>query len=181
MWKDIVGYEGLYQISNLGNVRSLNYKNTKECKNLVKKINNKGYEYVTLSKQKEYKPFLVHRLVATAFIQKVDGFTIVNHKDENPLNNSADNLEWCNHKYNSDYYFSRHGEEFSNTIRIKKTGRIIKNNKKVAQKSLKGETIRIFDNSVMVEKELGYYRSSIVACCKKKRKTAHGYKWEFVE
>ena len=107
-WKDIIiekngvtyDYTGLYQVSNLGRVRSLGNDKTRKERILKPKINNKGYLQVILCKNGKVKTFLVHRLVATAFIPNPDNLPVVNHRDENPLNNCVDNLEWCTQKYN---------------------------------------------------------------------------------
>lgn len=107
IYRDIIGYEGLYQISNFGNVKSLeritsdgrrikerflNFTNTKD-----------GYFRVILCKNKISKAFLVHRLVAQAFIPNTNNLPQINHKDENHINNNVNNLEWCTAKYNSNY------------------------------------------------------------------------------
>lgn len=111
LWKPIVGFESFYEVSNTGKVRSFdNYRNSPICggKRLVKgrilkyNYNNHGYCLVQLSNNKtKKKPFQVHRLVATAFCNNINGYPIVNHKDCNPKNNSFKNLEWCTYKYNS--------------------------------------------------------------------------------
>lgn len=110
VWKDIIGYEGLYQISNLGRVKSLERvtisKNGKRytCQELCLRFGNiKGYKFVVLRKGCKSYQVLVHRLVAQAFIPNPDSLPEVNHKDENKSNNHVDNLEWCTHKYNSNY------------------------------------------------------------------------------
>ena len=96
-WKDINGYEGLYQISDEGRV-----KNIKFNKYLNPWIE-KGYEVVSLRKQHKSKHFRVHRLVAEAFI-KTDSYDLdINHIDENKSNNRVNNLEWCTRKYNINY------------------------------------------------------------------------------
>lgn len=105
IWKDIPNYEGRYQVSNIGNVRSLNYNHTKKCKLLTPRIDSDGYKQVALyiggtTKQKWFR---VHRLVASVFIPNPDNLPFVNHKDENPSNNHVDNLEWCNNQYNCTY------------------------------------------------------------------------------
>ena len=97
-WKYIKDYEGLYQISNLGRVFSLN-KN--KFKHPTK--GSDGYIRVSLYKERERKSYLVHRLVAEAFIENPNNYPIINHKDENPSNNRVDNLEWCTFKYNNNY------------------------------------------------------------------------------
>ena len=95
IWKDIDGYEGLYQISNLGNVKSLNYRNQGIERILTPKCNNAGRLWVELARNGDRKPMLIHRLVAMAFIPNPNGYPQVNHMDENPKNNRVDNLEWC--------------------------------------------------------------------------------------
>lgn len=101
VWKDINGYDDLYQVSNLGRVKSLNNKcKEKILKNRKKK---KGYEAVVLYKKCDKKEMLIHRLVAEAFISNPNNYPIVNHKDENPSNNHVSNLEWCTKIYNNTY------------------------------------------------------------------------------
>ena len=102
-WKPIDGFEGFYAVSNLGRVKSLgNDKSRKE--KILKPINNgKDYLQVGLWRDGKYKMFLVHRLVATAFIPNPEGLPEVNHKDENPLNNAKSNIEWVSRNYNINY------------------------------------------------------------------------------
>lgn len=97
IWKDIAGFEGLYQVSSYGNVKSLaRQAGTAFLKEklLRKKMTQDGYEFVCLSKDMKQSTFRVHRLVATAFVNGDSGLT-VNHKDGNKLNNHVENLEWC--------------------------------------------------------------------------------------
>ena len=101
-WRDIKDYEGLYQISNLGRVKSLNYNRTKKEK-ILKPRNSQGYLHVTLVKNSKCKGFTVHRLVAMHFIENPNNYPEVNHKDENKQNNKVENLEWCTDKYNKNY------------------------------------------------------------------------------
>ena len=102
-WADVKGYEGLYQVSNLGHVKSLNYNHGKKHKIMVGGIDRYGYRYYTLSKNKKTQNFWGHRLVAMAFIPNPENLPQINHKDENKQNNTMSNLEWCNSKYNSNY------------------------------------------------------------------------------
>jgi hypothetical protein len=98
IWKDIIGYEGLYQVSNLGNVKSIK-------KNKLMKIglHADGYNRLWLSKENKSKGFLLHRLIAIHFIPNPNNLPEVNHKDANKLNNSIDNLEWCSHSENMNH------------------------------------------------------------------------------
>ena len=100
IWKDIEGYDGMYQVSNLGRVKS--FKNCKE-RILSSGTTKKNYKFVILSKNDIRKNFQVHRLVAMTFLPNPDNLPQVNHKDENPSNNNLENLEWCTAKYNSNY------------------------------------------------------------------------------
>ena len=100
VWKDIKGYEGIYQISSCGRVRSLHYKKNKILKLTQDKY---GYYQINLCKNNKVKNLKVHRLVAEAFIDNPNNYPEVNHKDENKTNNKIDNLEWCTHYYNNNY------------------------------------------------------------------------------
>lgn len=102
IWKDIKGYENKYQISNLGRVKALDYRRTKKEK-ILDSRNNKGYKAIALWNNGKRRVFLIHRLVANAFIPNPNKFPQINHKDENKLNNSVDNLEWCTQFYNNIY------------------------------------------------------------------------------
>ena len=104
-WRDILNYEGLYQISNLGRVKSLPKKSGNRMleESIIAQSISRGYATVTLHRDKVLKSYLVHRLVAYAFIDNPNEYTQVNHKDENKLNNNVENLEWCDAKYNVNY------------------------------------------------------------------------------
>ena len=110
-WKSIPGYEGLYEVSNLGRVRSVDryvkYLNgmihLHKGKVLSPGIRSDGYLQVSLCCNGKYKTIAVHRLVAQAFIENPDNLPEINHKDEDKTNNSVDNLEWCDRSYNNTY------------------------------------------------------------------------------
>lgn len=105
IWKDIKGYEGLYQISNLGNIKS--FKRYKEGKLLNPKFDKDGYREIGIRDTNGIRTFKrVHRLVAESFINNPNNYKFINHKDNNPNNNTVDNIEWCSIEYNNKYRFS---------------------------------------------------------------------------
>lgn len=167
IWLPIKGYEGLYEVSNLGNVRSLNYKRSGKIGNIIKNIDKKGYVFVTLYKNGKHKSHKVHRLVAEAFIPNWFNEPQINHKDENPKNNNVDNLEWCDCSYNINYG-TRNYKVSSSLSKI------------VLQFTLDGEFIREWNTS----KELkinGFQQSAISRCCCGERKFHKGYIWKYKE
>ena len=123
IWKDIEGYEGLYQVSNKGRVKSLsrlvvrvgkpNYI-TKEKILKCSELKGTGYPAVSLGSNNNFKSMLVHRLVAQAFIPNPDNLPCVNHKDETRNNNDVRNLEWCTQKYNCNYGTARQRNSLHN-------------------------------------------------------------------
>ena len=151
IWKDIINYEGKYEVSNLGRVRSLSYNGTGEIKLLKPGTNKRGYKRVGLCKNGKTKHYYVHRLVAITFIPNPDDLSIVNHKDENPANNNVNNLEWCTSEYNNNYGTrneraseSHKGKSFSEEHKkklseSKKGKHHSEETKKKISKSLRGE------------------------------------------
>lgn len=134
IWKDIINYEGKYEVSNLGRVRSLSYNGTGEIKLLKQGTDKKGYKRVGLCKNGKTKHYYVHRLVAITFIPNPDDLSIVNHKDENPANNNVNNLEWCTSEYNNNY--GTRNERASESHKGKHHS---EETKKKISKSLRGE------------------------------------------
>lgn len=124
-------------------------------------------------------------MVAKAFIPNPNGYDCVNHKDENPSNNRADNLEWCTHKYNVRYSYEKHkSERFSHIKNLRRKGAIVKPykyTKEVIQKTLDGKYVCTHTTLADVVRNTGYNNYAITECCKGKRKSAYGYKWEFAE
>ena len=102
-WKAIAGYEGLYEVSDMGRVKSLNYNHTGKEKILKLKKSHCGYLNVNICKDGHAKSVRIHRLVATAFISNPHNLETINHKDEDKTNNSVENLEWCTRGYNNTY------------------------------------------------------------------------------
>ena len=163
VWKSIEWYES-YEVSNLGNVRSLNYRNTGKVRNLVPKVNNYGRLWVDL----KGKAFLIHRLVAEAFIPNDKQLPQINHKDENPKNNAVENLEWCTGKENISAYLANH-----------KSGRTRTILKPVNQIDETGKIVRRWNCPRDIVSEMGVNQWSITQCCDGKRKTAYGFKWQY--
>lgn len=105
VWKDIIEYEGLYQISSFGNVKS--FKRYKEGKLLQPKSDKDGYKEIGIRDIQGNRKFKrVHRIVAEAFLENPNNYTFVNHKDNDPSNNNIENIEWCTIEYNNKYRFS---------------------------------------------------------------------------
>ena len=168
IWKDIEGYEGLYQVSNMGRVRSLTRNNII----LKKTITNRGYERVPLYKNKKSKLFRVHRLVANAFIPNPDNLPQVNHKDENKLNNCVDNLEWCTQEYNQNY----------GTISIRKSQKLLnhKNESKIVlQYTLDGTFVKEWKSIKDVQRNLGFDHANISKGCRGKQAHGYSYIWKY--
>lgn len=179
IWKDIQGYESLYQVSNLGNVRSLRYCNKNEIKVLRQyELDNKAkkrYLAISLSKNNVNTKKLVHRLVAETFIPNPNNYPQVNHIDGNKKNNKVTNLEWCTQKHNIQEAWrlgliTRDGiHGFVNNLPD--------NRRKIKQYDKDGKLVKVWSSMSDVQKELGYSVSSICQCCKGKIKSAFGYIW----
>ncbi len=199
IWRDIEGYEGYYQVSNFGNIRSLDrvvkcrcgYRIAKGKNIITSYLNKSNYIQVDLSKNSKVKTFTVHRLVAQAFIPNPNNLPCVNHKDENPSNNCVENLEWCTHKYNSNYGNnpSKHSaimyDRYKNPNTLKQFERIWKNNqakrrKKVCQLSMDNKLIKVWDSTYEAD-AYGYYHTHIGGCANGYRKTHKGCKWVWYE
>lgn len=177
-WRPIPGYEG-YEVSNLGRVRSIDrwvkysdgrlrlYKGR-----ILKPVKRKdGYLQVNLSKDNRGKMFLVHRLVAMAFIPNPDNLPMINHKDENPGNNAASNLEWCDSSYNNSYGTlpeRQSQKQLNNPIR----------SKKVYQYTLDGVLIHVWPSTKECGRN-GFNQQHVSACCRGERKSHRGYRWSY--
>ncbi|MDF2881531.1 MAG: hypothetical protein K0R54_2088 [Clostridiaceae bacterium] len=186
IWRDIEGYEGLYKISDLGRVYSF-------TKNLIRKpfIMNNGYKAITLSKNDKVKRFLVHRLVAKAFIPNPNNYPCINHKDECKANNFVDNLEWCTHKYNMNYnnlheritnnidYKNRKPIDYSKEIfkiNAEKTRKRL--SKKVHQYDLNMNLIKTWNSTKECGRN-GFNQSCVWHCCHGLYEQYKGYIWKY--
>ena len=175
IWKDIPGYEGVYQVSNTGQVRTFNYKLTGQTKILKPAKDKDGYLLIGL----KGKSCRVHRLVAQAFIPNPDNLPCINHKDENPANNAVWNLEWCTYKYNNNYGTHNKKQSESNKGKHNHCGKNNPRAKAVLMFTLDGEFIRRFDCIKEALIFLGKHNggSNIHKCAVGVYKQAYGYKW----
>ena len=169
IYRDIEGYSGLYQVSNLGNVRSL-------IRNRVLKPAKTrcGYLNVILCNGEKKTHHLIHRLVAAAFIPNPTNLPQVNHKDECKTNNMVDNLEWCSGDYNSNYGTRNERVGKANAI-------VLINNPLKSKAVLCVETGVIYPSSAEVYRLFGFSQSHIRECCNGKRKSAYKYHWKYAE
>jgi hypothetical protein len=166
IWKNIEGYENLYQVSNIGRVKSLGNGSSNNSKERFLKStkNTCGYLFVILYKEGKGKSHKVHRLVAQAFLPNHNNLPQVNHKDEDKTNNRVENLEWCDAKYNNNY-----------------GSRTEKRRKPILQFTKNNEFVRRWDSIIEVEKELGFKHSNISKCCKGKNKSVGGFIWGYAD
>lgn len=195
-WRDIKGYEGLYQVSNEGNVKSNNLYAHREPKIMKLQHHDAGYASVALSKNGKTKSYLVHRLVAEAFLDNPNNYDFVNHKDENKRNNDVHNLEWCTKSYNAIYYLSmdeHRKKEYAERFVDKTTGKRYsswttriphKYFENVIQIDRDGKVLKIFENPTEAAIASGALVGNIISVCKwnkthTKMRTAKGYIWKF--
>lgn len=164
IWKDIEGFEGIYQVSNLGRIKSLKFGKEK-----IRKIHNNGFKNtVTLCKNGKFKNYKVHQLVAQAFIPNPDNRTEIDHIDTNTSNNRVENLRWVTHK-----------ENMNNPLTKEKLLKNCPTAKPILQFTKEGKLIRKWKSAKDIERELGYSNADISKCCNGKQKTCGGYKWHF--
>lgn len=155
LWKDIDGAEKFYEVSSHGRIRN------KISGNILKPSTSGGYAHVEL-RYGINKNYSVHRLVACAFVPNPYNFNIVNHKDENKLNNHADNLEWCTQKYNI-----RYGDGF------------LARNSRVIQYDMNGNALQIWESIKDASETLGVLYQGISMCCRNEHRTCGGYMWSY--
>lgn len=170
-WRDIAGYEGIYQVSNLGRVKSLNYLHHKGKVCIMSPVKEKsGYIRCLLYNDEGRKAYSIHRLVAMAFCPNDNNYPCVNHKDEDKSNNRADNLEWCTYDYNNKYGTRTQKMVSSQLNRSDLSRRII-----CIENGIEYESIRDAGRKTAI------CRSAISKCLNKKHKTAGGYHWKYVD
>lgn len=168
VWKDIENYEGLYQVSNLGRVRSLDRKDAQghrlKGKVLSSGLNSRGYLIVILYRDGGTKNKTVHRLVASAFIPNPDNLPQINHRDEDKTNNAVSNLEWCSALYNMRY--GTHSERVAKALE-RPIYVIADSNHRY-----------YFDSIKKASELIGLKRSTVSECVRGKLKHHHGFSFE---
>jgi hypothetical protein len=191
-WKDVVGFENLYEVSNLGNVRSLdryvsgklNSKRFQKGKNMTIQKTPKGYYSIILHKNGMAYQMLVHRLVAIAFIENKSNKDQVNHLDLNKSNNNMNNLEWCTNLENMRHSYANGGhsgftEKQIAAVRKNQLKAAEKRSRKVCQFDKEMNFIKSYRNSIEASKQTGTCSSKISACCAGHRKTCNNFIWKY--
>ena len=191
MWRTAVYdgeiYEGLYKVSNLGKILSLNYKNTGKPDLMNPSTNTDGYLKVNLRKNKKTKTCLVHRLVAETFLENPEGKPFINHKIEGDegktmnmvvfntdgsIDKKRTTIEWCTAKENTNY--GTRNERAGKAISKANTNGI--RSKKVLQLSLSGELIREWESTNECGRN-GFNQSAVAKCCRGEKPQYKGFKW----
>lgn len=174
-WRAVIGYEGKYEVSNMGRVRSLDRMiickdgHRHKMKGRVLRFNNRTYKMVQLCQE---KGLYVHRLVAQAFIPNPNNLPCVNHKDENKYNNRVDNIEWCTQKYNVNY----------GSASEKSSKGYIHPARRIEQRTIYGELVNTYKSLGEAARQSGISGGNICECCQQKKGhyTAGGYKWNYL-
>ena len=157
-WRDAKEYEGKYQVSNTGKVKSLNYRNTGKEKIMKPQDNGKGYLFVQLCKDGKVENCRINRLVAQAFLPNPNNLPEVNHKNEDKTDNRVENLEWCTTQYNVEY------SQGKAVIGINKISGLIVE----------------FPSAKEASRQMGISQGNITMCCQGKRyKSAGGFYWHY--
>lgn len=170
VWKDIEGYEGLYQVSNMGNVRGKN--------GVLKPHNSKGYLQIILSLNGEISHYYIHKIVAKAFLPNPDNKQEVDHIDTNTLNNVVSNLKWVTRKENMNNPLTRKKQ----STRLKgKIGHNTPASKIIAQLDKNGKLLKVWLCAMDAVRQEGYTQEHISSCCKGTLKTHKGYKWQYID
>ncbi len=177
-WRTVAGYEGLYEVSNMGNVRS-----TRSGKLLKPSLNNSGYSVIHFYDHQNFKAFTIHRLVAMAFIPNPCGKRTVNHIDGDKTNNRADNLEWATYSENHKHAYKTGLKGVSDKQRKaasdtgKRTCELNRRKTPVIKMWLGGETF--YESAHEAARDICGDPSPIIRCCKGKKKTYKGCEWKY--
>lgn len=187
IWKDIPNYEGLYQASNFGRIKSMSriihrikFGDFISKEKILKQNKCGKYYSVSLCKNSKIKKFYVHRIIGKLFLSNDNNFSDINHKDGDTFNNNVNNLEWCDRSYNIYHSY--------NILNRKKNIEVLRKNsenrkRKVNQYDFNGNFIKKWNSIKEAEKFLNVKSGKICECCRKNpyRKSAYGYKWEYTD
>lgn len=169
VWRPVVGYEGLYEVSNLGRIRSLDRyvgKRLFKSQTLKPKTDRYGYLVVDLRSHSKHKSKTIHRLVAEAFLPNPGNLPQVNHKNEDKTDNRVENLEWCSCEYNINYGTSLKRRAGSQS-------------KTVYQYTLDGILVNVYPSTNECERQTKYKHSYISKCCNGEWKQYKGFRWSY--
>ena len=194
IWEDIEGYEGLYQVSNLGRIKALQrYRRAGNTAYIQKEHfmtqydNTSGYKYVRLNIGSDKRMFFVHRLVANAFIANPMSLPEVNHKNEIKTDNRAENLEWCTKIYNQNYGTKKIRTQITRKKLNSEWNALMKKNLNHSYGAEKpvlcfmpdGTFVSRYRSINIAAQSIGDCSSHIAACCKGNRRTVRGYRFEY--
>jgi hypothetical protein len=185
IYKNIIGYEGLYKISEYGDIIRLpkKVKSARSSKGfriltekqLTTQTNKYGYNYIQLTDNNyKRKHFFIHQLVAKTFLDNYNNHISINHKDENKTNNHYSNLEWCTIKHNNLY----NNRQSKINIVLQNT---VKSRKPIQQFDTENNLIQEFQSINEACRKLGIFKYPISQCCKSKKKNYKGFIWKFKE
>ena len=184
IWKDVIGYEGLYEVSNLGNFRKL--CSNGYVKQLKTTTNSRGYHIIDLRKNGKVKQYRISRLIAEAFIPNSENKPYVDHIDTNKSNNCIDNLRWVTPSENSNNDLSRlhmleswQNEERRLNQRLMNLRDKHPRARAVCQLDENGNILQTFVTSVEAAQFIGCKRSNITKCCTGERLRAGGFRWKY--
>lgn len=185
-WRDIEGYEGLYQVSSLGRVRTLpkpmfygassnvrNHESAIRAMRIMKarkKLN--GYLQISLFRNGKPRTFTIHRLVAKTFLPNPHKYPYINHKDEDKSNNTVDNLEWCTPSYNIHY-----GSAIQKLSKAKTNHPSM--SKPVLQFNLDGRFVAEYPSANEAARVTGVKQGNISSCCNHTTKSTNGFIWRY--